>query len=266
MGSRTCWLARCAPGAHACGEAMFHGTIIPGWISNNNLIDGSHEDCTPGQPSVLEPQLPLPMSYKRTILLRNLARVINVFKFSTKRICSTKRTQPSDFLNLPAELRVKIHTDIVLAASRCSLQKFGHDNLSWIEDSDSLDLPSDLNPAHAAVRRYEDVPGLHALRLTCRRFKDELDYEIVRHVVLQVKNLLRDLETSVGRLHGLLLHMAWIDRSLTRRIPNPRAFKDVQNFRITGRLQNIYKLVVFRDTPHRSFLRPPSPLPKKFGA
>jgi hypothetical protein len=178
-------------------------------------------------------------------MLRYLERVINVFKLSTK------PTQPSDFLGLPAELRVKIYTDIILAASRCTFQEPGHGSLFWVEDSDSLDLSSSLDPAHAAVRRYEHVPGLHALRLTCHWIKDELDHEILRRVVQQVNDLLRDLNNLVGRLHGISLHTSWIDRSLSRTISKPGAFRDVQNLRISGCLQDIYKLAVSRHISHR---------------
>jgi hypothetical protein len=234
MSSWTCRVARCSgPRAQACGDAMFHGALI----RLNYISDISHEDCTLGQPSVLEPRLQLLMSYKRRIMLRYLDRVINVFKLSTK------PTQPSDFLGLPAELRVKIYTDIILAASRCTFQEPGHGSLFWVKNSDSLDLYSSLDPAHAAVRRYEHVPGLHPLRLTCHCIRDELDHEIVRRVVLQVNDLLRDLNNPVGRLHGISLHTSWIDRSLSRTISKPRAFKDVQNLRIFGRLQGIYNLL-----------------------
>lgn len=63
-----------------------------------------------------------------------------------------------------------------------------------------------MNPAHAAGRRFEHVCGLHALRLTCRHIQDKLDYEIVRRVLIQVNDLLRDLDDSVGRPHEITLH------------------------------------------------------------
>ena len=188
-------------------------------------------------------------------MLRNLKRVVDVFK------SSTKRTQPSDFLGLPAELRVKIYTETIPAPRKCTVEEFWKNDLFWDEDSDSSDSSGDLNPAYAAVRRFEHFCGLHALRLTCRHVKDELDYEIVRRVLLQVNDLLRDLDDPVGRLHEISLHTSWVDRSLSRTISEPRAFKDIQNLRITGRLQDLYKVTGFRHISHgRNLLHDLSPL------
>jgi hypothetical protein len=183
-----------------------------------------------------------------------LERATHKFRFSKK------SSAPFRFLDLPAELRIKVYTEIIHSSSICTFwrPRSKQEHILLDRNSDSVCTTNPLRTARLKFRKY-DVRGLQSLRLTCHCIRNELDHERVQYVIHQVEDLVRSSGNSVGRIDGVTVFPSWSSCILFTIEHKSKTFKDSQCLRITGHSLDVWNLVMSGKIQHRNFIHALAP-------